>query len=103
MTTEFEEKVYKLCRKVPRGMVTTYGIIAKKLKTSAYRAVGQVLRRNPYAPEVPCHRVVCSDGSVGGFRGMSTSIKKVEMLRKEGVNIKGKKIVDFEKRCYSFA
>src|SRR3989338_5379757 len=86
----FSEKCYSLLRKVPKGKVTTYKILANALGTKAYRAVGNALNRNPHAPEVPCHRVVKSDGNIGGFA--HGAAKKTEMLRKEGVEIKEKKI-----------
>ncbi|MEK6856540.1 MAG: MGMT family protein, partial [Nanoarchaeota archaeon] len=60
------EKVYGLCKKIPEGKISTYREIGKKLNTKAYRAVGQALKRNPYAPNVPCHRVVSSSGKIGG-------------------------------------
>lgn len=91
----FAEKVYKELRKVPTGKVTTYKKIAEALGTKAFRAVGSALRNNPYAPEVPCHRVVRSDGSIGGFMGKKTGeevAKKVVMLRNEGVEVLGMKI-----------
>ena len=98
----FNEKIYALLRKVPRGKVTTYKALAEKLNSKAYRAVGQAMKCNPYAPEVPCHRVVKSDGSVGGFMGKINSDakevkKKINMLRREGIKIKNNKIADFEK------
>ena len=83
--TEFELKVYKIISKIPKGKTTTYGEIAKKLKTSP-RAVGQALKRNPFAPRVPCHRVIMSDGSLGGFSGNkkeNIAIKR-RLLIKEG-------------------
>ncbi len=97
----FNQKVWELTKKIPRGKVATYKIIGMKLGTRAYRAVGNALRCNPDAPIVPCHRVVASDGSIGGFMGTtdsnSTEIKKkIKMLRKEGIKIKGDKIVEFE-------
>ncbi len=61
-------KVYKLLKKVLKGRVTTYGALARAAKTSP-RAVGAMMRANPYAPIVPCHRVVMCDGSIGGFAG----------------------------------
>lgn len=102
MVTKFQEKVYKLCEKVPKGKVTTYKILAEKLGVKAYRAVGQVLRCNPYAPKVPCHRVVKSDGSIGGFAGSlnpdSKEVKKkIRMLKKEGIKIENNKIKNFKK------
>lgn len=90
---------------IPRGKVTTYRLIAKKLETKAYRAVGNACRNNPYAPRVPCHRVVKSDGTIGGFAGKmsgKTVQNKVELLRKEGVKVKNGRIVDFEKVLFKF-
>lgn len=95
----FAEKVYIELRNVPTGKVTTYKILAEKLKTKAYRAVGTALKNNPYAPEVPCHRVVKSDGSIGGFMGKMSGeevAKKIVLLRNEGVEVVGGK-VDLEK------
>jgi methylated-DNA-[protein]-cysteine S-methyltransferase len=87
---KFNEKCYKILKKVPRGKVTTYGEIARALKTRAYRAVGTAMHNNPYAPKVPCHRVVKSDGRVGGFAFGTT--KKIKMLKKEGVEIVNGKV-----------
>jgi O-6-methylguanine DNA methyltransferase len=97
---KFDEKVWKLMEKIPKGRVTTYGLVAKKLNTKAYRAVGNACRRNPYAPRVPCHRVVRSDGTVGGFDGKTSGKnvkKKIQMLRKEHVEIMDGRIADFAK------
>jgi methylated-DNA-[protein]-cysteine S-methyltransferase len=97
---KFDEKVWKLMEKIPKGRVTTYGLVAKKLNTKAYRAVGNACRRNPYAPRVPCHRVVRSDGTVGGFGGKTSGNnvkKKIQMLKKEHVEIIDGRIADFEK------
>lgn len=92
-------------KRIPRGRVTTYALIARKLNTKAYRAVGNACRRNPYAPRVPCHRVVRSDGSVGGFGGRisgKTVATKMQMLKKEHVEIRRGKIVDFERVVFRF-
>ncbi len=100
MKVNFDNKVYRLVSKIPRGYVSTYRDIAKALHTTAYRAVGQALKRNPYAPIVPCHRVVSSDGRIGGFMGKTKGesiSKKIRLLRKEGVEIKNNKILDFKK------
>ena len=91
--------------KIPSGKVTTYGLIAKKLDTKAYRAVGNACRNNPYAPRVPCHRVVKSDGTIGGFAGKTkgkTVQNKIELLRREKIQVKNGKIVDFEKVLFRF-
>ena len=90
---------------IPEGKVTTYGLIAKKLNTRAYRAVGNACRRNPYAPKVPCHRVVKSDGSIGGFGGKTsgkTVERKIKMLKREKVEIMNGKVVDLVKVLFKF-
>ena len=96
----FSEKCYELLKKVPRGKITTYKILAEKLKTKAYLAVGNTMNKNPFAPQVPCHRVVKSDGKVGGF---ALGIKnKIKMLEKEGITIKNNKIENFDEVVYKF-
>lgn len=94
----FAERVYSLLRLVPSGKVTTYKALAEKLGTKAYRAVGSAMKNNPYAPEVPCHRVVRSDGSIGGFMGKMSGEeveKKIALLKSEGVEVEEGKILDF--------
>lgn len=97
---DFAEKVYTLCKRVPKGKVTTYKEIGKALggKGQIYRAVGVALNKNPYALKVPCYRVVSSDGSIGGFAGGVR--KKIVLLKKEGVFVKKNNIVNFEKKLY---
>ncbi len=86
MVTEFQKLVYDAVRRIPRGQVMTYKGVAVAIgRPRAARAVGNALNKNPYAPEVPCHRVIKSDGSVGGFA--SGSPKKRAMLKKEGVTL----------------
>ena len=92
---KFEEKVYEIVSKVPRGRVITYKTIAQKLNCKCYQLIGQIMAKNPYYPRVPCHRVVKSNGEVGGFNASPENSKKIELLEKEGVKIKNKKIVDF--------
>jgi len=102
---KFEERVWKLMEKIPRGKVTTYGLLARKLNTKAFRAVGNACRRNPYAPKVPCHRVVRSDGTIGGFGGKTygkAKERKIRLLRKEKIEVKDGKIVDFEGVLFRF-
>ena len=67
--TPFRQRVYDEARKIPRGTVITYGELARRIGCGSPRAVGQALRVNPFAPEVPCHRVVAADGSLTGFYG----------------------------------
>ena len=91
---KFNEKVYAITKQIPKGRVTTYGGITKALNMKAYRAVGNALHVNPYAPIVPCHRVVKSNGELGGFAGGSA--KKTRLLESEGIKIKDNKIMDFD-------
>jgi len=101
----FDEKVWKLMKEIPKGKVTTYGLIAKKLNTKAYRAVGNACLRNPYAPRVPCHRVVRSNGTIGGFGGKTSGqniVNKIRMLQREGVEVRNGRIVDFERVVFRF-
>ena len=78
--TEFQRRVYLALLDVPRGETITYGELARRIGCRSAQAVGQALKRNPYAPEVPCHRVVASDGSIGGYYGERTG-KMMERKR----------------------
>ena len=89
MVTNFQRSVYEILKKVPKGKVTTYKRIADKLKNSP-RAVGNALNKNPYAPIVPCHRVIKTNGCVGGFA--SRTADKIRLLEKEGIKIEKEKI-----------
>ncbi len=91
--SRFEKAVYSACVRIPKGRVSTYSAIAWAIgKPGASRAVGNALNRNPFK-EVPCHRVVRSDGTVGGFaRGTA---RKVAMLLKEGVRLENGKVAGF--------
>ena len=86
----FEQKVWAITARIPRGKVATYGWVARQLRSSAYRAVGRALGRNPYAPAVPCHRVVGSNGTLTGFAGGLDAKRK--LLVNEGIEINGGKI-----------
>ena len=79
----FTEKVYAVVAKIPRGSVMTYAEVARRAgNPCAYRAVGNIMNKNPDTTRVPCHRVVRSDGTAGGYaRGAQ---KKIELLRREG-------------------
>ncbi|MBI2065783.1 MAG: MGMT family protein [Candidatus Zambryskibacteria bacterium] len=81
----FREKVYEVVKKIPRGKVLTYKEVAKRAgKPKAYRAVGNILNKNT-DPKVPCHRVIRSDGEVGGYnRGRNLKIK---LLKREGASV----------------
>lgn len=100
MVQNFKEKVWEVTKKIPKGKITTYKQIAKKLNTKAYRAIGTALNKNPFAPTVPCHRVVNSNGNIGGFARGST--QKIKMLKKEGIEIQNNKIKNFDKKLFKF-
>ena len=82
--TAFQKKVLIAVTGIPEGKVRSYAWVAKKTgHPGASRAVGQALKKNPYAPHVPCHRIVASDGSIGGYsRGVA---EKKKLLEKEGI------------------
>jgi methylated-DNA-[protein]-cysteine S-methyltransferase len=82
----FNQKVWAMTARIPAGQVRTYAWIAHELGSKGYRAVGNALNRNPYAPAVPCHRVVGSDGSLTGFAGGLE--KKRKLLTEEGVKFR---------------
>lgn len=86
--TDFEMEVYQAVSRIPAGKVASYGRIAREISRGTARAVGTALAKNPFAPEVPCHRVVRADGSLGGFHGETAGPRlreKSELLRGEGV------------------
>ncbi|OIO80305.1 cysteine methyltransferase [Candidatus Pacearchaeota archaeon CG1_02_32_132] len=95
----FNENCYQILRKVPKGKVTTYKALAEAMDTKAYRAVGNAMNKNPYAPQVPCHRVINANGRLGGF---ASGLKnKIKILRSEGIEIINDKI-DLNKYEFKF-
>jgi len=98
-TINFSKKVYEVCKQIPKGKVSTYKEIASKLNSKAYRAVGTTLNKNPYAPVVPCHRVINSNGNIGGFA--SGTKNKIKLLKQEGIEIKNNKI-DLKEYLHEF-
>lgn len=84
--TEFQKKVWRALLEIPRGKTITYKELAKKIgKPKAIRAVANAVGANPCAPQIPCHRVVRSDGSLGGYSGKCGIEGKRKLLRREGV------------------
>ena len=86
----FSDSVYRVVKTIPKGKVSTYKAIAEALNNKAYRAVGNALNRNPHFPVVPCHRIINSDGSLGGFK--SGIRNKINLLKKENIIIKNNRI-----------
>ena len=88
----FQKKVYEVVKKIPKGKVLTYKQVAKLAGSPrACRAVGNILNKNPDLRTIPCHRVVKSDGGIGGYRRGQK--KKTSLLKMEGVLIKNRRIV----------
>jgi len=82
-TNSFSKKVYRIVKKIPEGKTLNYKEVAKGAgRSRAWRAVGNILNKNR-DPKIPCHRVICSDGRVGGYR--TGQKKKIALLKKEGV------------------
>jgi methylated-DNA-[protein]-cysteine S-methyltransferase len=81
----FHRRVYEVTRAIPPGQVLTYGEVARRVgEPGAARAVGQALGRNPFAPVVPCHRVLAAGGKSGGFSAEGGAATKLRMLEIEG-------------------
>jgi methylated-DNA-[protein]-cysteine S-methyltransferase len=82
----FSEQVFKIVRKIPRGEFLTYKKVAKLSGSPrAFRAVGNILNKNPDPRRFPCHRVIRSDGRIGGYRHGTK--RKIDLLKKEGIII----------------
>ena len=88
-----DQKVYKKLLEVPKGKVTTYAQLAKAVGLkNGQRAIGRIMNKNPFPVIVPCHRVILSNGKIGGY-AWGTKVK-TNMLSREGVKIKNGKILD---------
>ncbi len=99
--TAFERQVYAATSQIPKGRVSTYAWIGRAIGCGSARAIGQALRRNPYAPTVPCHRVIRSDGTLGGFNGQTEGEeleRKVRLLTEEGVRLVAGRLADPQQR-----
>ena len=82
--TEFQLKVWNYLKKIPKGKVKTYSDVAKAIgKPLAVRAVANAIGKNPYPSKIPCHRVIRSDGSLGGYSGKGGIRQKLHLLRSE--------------------
>ena len=77
--TEFQRKVYLELLNIPRGETISYGELGRRIGCRSAQAIGQALKRNPFAPDVPCHRVIAADGSLCGFAGK----REGEMIEKK--------------------
>ena len=94
-------KVYRKLLQVPKGKVTTYRDLANAVGLkNGQRAIGMIMKKNPFPVIVPCHRVVKSDGKIGGY-AYGKRVKS-KMLTNEGIKIKDEKIIDFDKAKFYF-
>lgn len=96
-----KDRVLQLTKKIPKGKITTYKIIADKLNSKAYRAIGQILKNNKNK-NIPCYRVILNNGNVGGYKGIKDNKKKIKLLRNEGIKIKNNKIINFKNYLFRF-
>ena len=86
--TKFQLKVWTYLKKIPRGSVKTYTQVAKSIgRPLAVRAVANAIGKNPFAPKIPCHRVIRSDGSLGGYSGKGGIKTKKLLLKREGIKL----------------
>ncbi len=91
MTTLSQKRIYQIVRKIPKGKVLTYKKVAELTgRPKAWRAVGNILNKNPNLKLIPCHRVIKSNGRIGGYN--KGTKKKIALLKKEGIIIKNGKI-----------
>ena len=83
--SKFQLKVWNYLRKIPKGKVKTYKEVAKGIKSpKSARAVANACAKNPYAPKIPCHRVIRADGKLGGYSAKGGLKTKIKLLKKEG-------------------
>lgn len=97
----FSECVLEICKKIPKGKVSTYKLIAIEINSpKSSRAVGNALNKNKFLISIPCHRVVCSSGFVGGYaKGIKN---KINILEKEGVFVSSRNKIDLTRFLYKF-
>jgi methylated-DNA-[protein]-cysteine S-methyltransferase len=96
-TTAFEQKVYDAISSIPAGRVSTYSLVGKAIGCQSAQAIGQALKRNPFAPKVPCHRVISSSFAIGGYSGATSGEKikrKLKLLASEGVRFENGVLTD---------
>lgn len=101
--TSLKENCYSLLKRIPKGKVTTYKELGRALNCKGYRAIGQILKRNSNLEDIPCFKVVKSNGEIGGYCGSSQKniLRKIEKLRNEGIEVIENK-VELEKCLFKF-
>ena len=84
--TKFQLKVWRFIKKIPKGSIKTYAQVAKEIgKPLAIRAVANAIGKNPYPPKIPCHRIIRSNGTLGGYSGKGGVKRKKLLLKNEGI------------------
>ncbi len=104
--TDFQNRVYEALKRIPKGRVSTYKLLGNYLDCGSAQAIGQALKKNPFAPEVPCHRIIKSDLSIGGYYGATSGkriTEKVELLKSEGVHLDGDGRLLKKEQIYHFS
>lgn len=97
---DYQSRLQKLLLQIPKGKVTSYREIGKAMGTRGYHFIGQLLKHNPFPHEFPCYKVVCSDGSLGGYS--LGADEKVRLLEADGIKVEDGGIVDFTARLHHF-
>jgi len=97
---KFDEKVYELCKKIPKEKVSTYKEVGDKIGVKCYRAIGQALKRNKDPENIPCFKIIKSNGEIGGYQGKNYR-EKIKRLEREGIKIVNGKI-DLKRFLYKF-
>jgi len=101
--TPLAKSCYSLLKKIPKGRITTYKELAHALNTKAYRAIGQILKKNPSQRTISCYRVIKSNGEIGGYCGSSPKNikKKIALLKKDNIHAENNKI-NLDKYLFKF-
>ena len=97
MVSDYQRTVYEAVKLIPVGRVSTYARISRLVGAGSPRSAGQALKKNPFAPDVPCHRVISSDLTMGGFCGRRSGPeveRKLRLLAEEGVIFAHGKLAD---------
>lgn len=103
MPDDFSGRIYEAVKMIPPGRVSSYSELASYVSTASHaRAAALVLKKNPSAPYIPCHRIVRKDSSLGGYTPSGGVSRKEELLRGEGLKIVNGRVEDFDKVFYRF-
>ncbi len=95
------QQLWGLLLKIPQGKIITYKILAKKLNIHP-RTAGIFLGQNKFPRKYPCYKVIKSNGLIGGYSGAGGVKQKIKLLRKDGIEIKNKKVINLKKFLYKF-